>query len=53
MAGKGSKRRPTLVSREEEDLRWELAYGRITRRTFDEKMVELKEKKNVQNEQLP
>lgn len=49
MAGKGSKRRPTFISREEEDLRWDLAYGRITRRTFDEKMAELKEKKDVQN----
>jgi len=46
---KGSKRRPTFISRKEEDLRWNLAYGKITRRIFDEKMAELKEKKYVQN----
>ena len=31
--GKGSQRRPTAVSPEEEDIRWKLAEGRIT---FDE-----------------
>jgi len=35
MSGKGSKRRPCLVSRAEYNLRWDYAYGRITRREFD------------------
>ena len=26
MSGKGDKRRPTLISQREEDLRWELAF---------------------------
>ncbi len=30
MAGKGSTRRKCQVSREEEDLRWDLAIGKIT-----------------------
>ncbi len=29
MAGKGSKRRPALISRAEEDLRWALVTGEI------------------------
>lgn len=28
--GKGDKRRPVQVSRQEENLRWKLALGRIT-----------------------
>ena len=43
-AGKTDKRRPCLVSREEEDLRWKLALGRIDQETFDEKMKKLKDK---------
>lgn len=39
--GKGSARRPCQVSREEEDLRWELAMGLITREQFDQKLREL------------
>jgi len=27
MSGKGDKRRPRLISAEEEELRWELAFG--------------------------
>ena len=41
MSGKGSTRRPTLISREEEDLRWKLAYGEIKREEFDKKMEQL------------
>lgn len=43
--GKGSKKRRCLVSREEEDLRWSLFMGYITRMTFDEAMKELKNAK--------
>ena len=42
--GKGDKRRPRLVSQEEEDLRWKLAQGRIDRGTFDKEMKKLKGK---------
>ena len=41
-AGKTDNRRPCLVSREEEDLRWRLAQGRIDRKTFDASMELLK-----------
>jgi len=37
---KGSKRRPRQISREEEELRWQLATGEINKKTFDEKMKE-------------
>jgi len=43
MSGKGCKRRPRQVSREEEDLRMDLAYGKISRENFDYLMEELKE----------
>lgn len=43
--GKGSQRRPCLVSRDEEELRWDLALGKITQRTFDRKMRKLEEVK--------
>jgi len=33
-AGKGSARRPSQISREEEELRWKLAEGKITREQF-------------------
>ena len=45
-AGKSDKRRPCLVSREEEDLRWRLAQGRIDRKTFDKTIKKLKGEKN-------
>ncbi len=32
---KGSKRRPCLVAAAEVDLRWKLAYGRITREEYE------------------
>lgn len=40
--GKGPDRRPCLTSREENDLRWALYTGEITREEFDEKMKEMK-----------
>jgi hypothetical protein len=36
MAGKGSKKRPTQISKEEEDLRWKLAFA------SEEKKAEIK-----------
>lgn len=39
--GKGSKRRPTLISREEEELNWKLALGYITSGTWKRKRREL------------
>ena len=35
MMSKGSKRRPRQTSREEEDLRMDLAYGKISRLDFN------------------
>lgn len=40
--GKGDKRRPCLVSREEASLRWRLWRGEISRRKFDRAMKKLK-----------
>ncbi len=40
--GKGSKKRPCLVSREEEKLRWFLFQGILTRGDFDKAMKKLK-----------
>ena len=39
---KGSQRRPTLISREEEILRWDLALGVITMDVFTMKMRDIK-----------
>lgn len=38
--GKGDTRRPCLVSRKEEDLRYKLAQGEITYEQFIEAMIE-------------
>ena len=40
--GKGSKPRPQTVSREELDLRYEFAWGRISKRTYCKRYAELK-----------
>jgi hypothetical protein len=40
--GKGSNRRPCLVSEEESDLRWKLALGQITREQFDVELGRLR-----------
>ena len=45
MSGKGDKKRPCLVSREEESLRWRLLEGEITREEFDVTLKRLKERK--------
>ncbi|MDD5434886.1 MAG: hypothetical protein PH343_05600 [Nitrospira sp.] len=47
--GKGDKRRPALISPEEEELRWDLAYGKITKVEFDVKMEELEQRKTNGN----
>lgn len=41
--GKGSKPRPQTVSREELDLRWELAKKHISYATFGKRYCELKQ----------
>ncbi len=46
MAGKGSKRRPALISREEETLRYDLAFGKIT---FEEWVAGMQKLKAVKD----
>lgn len=41
---KGSARRPRLISRQEEDIRYALAFGRITFKEFEKKMKRLHNK---------
>jgi len=43
--GKGSSRRPYQITKEEEDLRWKLAFGKITVQEFNEGMEKLEEKR--------
>lgn len=43
--GKGSQRRPRLISAEEEDLRFRLAFGDMDKKTFDREMKKLRNKK--------
>ena len=45
---KGSQRRPRQISREEEDLRWAFAYGKIDREDFEREMLRLKDKEKKQ-----
>jgi uncharacterized membrane protein len=42
MSGKGSTRRPSRISREEENLRWMLATGRIKFAQYEKRMRELR-----------
>ncbi|MCP5019617.1 MAG: hypothetical protein GY938_30690 [Ketobacter sp.] len=42
--GKGDTRRPTLISREHEDLQWALAEKRITFAEYERKLKALKRK---------
>ena len=44
--GKTSKRRPCLISREEETLRWDLALGKITYMEWVTGMAALEAQKN-------
>ncbi len=39
--GKGSKRRPTLITKEAEDLQWKLAYGKISLIDYKRKREQL------------
>lgn len=41
MCGKGDKRRPRSISREEEDLRYKYAYGDMTFEQFERRYREL------------
>ncbi len=43
--GKGSRRRAAQISPEEEELRWDLFYGKITKVEFDVKMEEIEKRK--------
>ena len=45
--GKGSKRRPRQTSREEDDLRKGLAYGKISRLDFNVRMSILKKSEKI------
>lgn len=42
--GKGSGRRPTTISPEEERIRWLLAYGRISFAEFEKKYKVLRKR---------
>ncbi len=44
--GKGSKRRPCQISRVEEDLRWNLAIGKITFEEWCAGMQKIKQEKD-------
>ena len=44
--GKGSNRRPTLTSRDEESIRWDLLQGKITLRQFNGRMKNIKKVRN-------
>jgi len=39
--GKGSERREKIISSEEEDLRWKLAFGKISEQEYNEAMEKL------------
>ena len=45
--GKGDARRPCRTDRMEEDLRWALALGVITREMFDEQYAELERHRKI------
>ena len=49
MAGKGSKRRKCLISREEETLRYDLALGKIT---FEEWVIGTQKLKRIRDERI-
>lgn len=46
--GKGSKKRPSAITREESELRWKLASGNITFKQFEEKYKKLKKQGLIQ-----
>lgn len=54
--GKGSQRRKTLITREAENLQWQLAYGKISFENYKKKRKQLeisgkwwKNEKNISN----
>ena len=40
--GKGSKKRPCCISKEELELRWAYAYGEMTLEEFNRRLEEIK-----------
>lgn len=48
--GKGSRRRPSSIGREEEALRWQLAFGKITFKQFERRYKELKKQGKIQRD---
>lgn len=48
--GKGSTRRPCLVSPAEESIRWDLAMGYITPTEFENLMKRLRRRQSAQKE---
>jgi len=42
-----SRATPQNISREEEDIRWDLAFGKITQKQFDEKYAKLKKQGKI------
>ena len=42
--GKGSTPRPRQVSREELNLRWEYAEGKMTLKQFNQRLMEIRER---------
>jgi hypothetical protein len=43
--GKGSGRRPTLISTEEVDLRWQLIRGEVSREEFDKEVERIRKER--------
>jgi len=44
--GKGSSKRPTVVSLRELDLRWDLIKGKITEKQFEDKLQKRRRRDN-------
>jgi len=46
--GKGSARRPPQITRHEETLRWEFAFGLISKEEYDQRFKDLEAKNLIQ-----
>jgi len=46
-AGKGDSKRPRLISREEEDIRYALALGKITFEEYERRYKELRKQGKI------
>lgn len=49
---KGSQRRPKQISEEEWSLRYDLAFGKITREEFDKKLNDLNISTNLEKRRV-